>query len=72
MYTRYSNSLCLIKTIKSLYLSQGTEGLLFVVDSSDVTRIQEAREEMMGILRDEGMEQACPVVVSFYLYKESI
>jgi len=35
-----------------------------VVDSSDVTRIQEAREEMLGIIRDEGMEQACPVVVS--------
>ena len=33
---------------------EGTEGLVFVVDSSDVTRVQEARQELFNILTDEG------------------
>jgi len=42
---------------------QGSDGLLFVVDSSDVARLKEARDEMNNILRDDGMQPGVPVVV---------
>ena len=41
----------------------GSEGLIFVVDSSDVTRIQEARDELFSIVKDEAMDAGVPVVV---------
>jgi len=41
----------------------GSEGLIFVVDSSDVTRVNEARDELFSVLRDEGMEVGVPTVI---------
>lgn len=39
-----------------------TDGLLFVVDSSDRERLQEARDELFGIITDESMSTV-PVVI---------
>ena len=41
---------------------QGTNGLIFVIDSSDVARIAEAREELFGIMDSEEF-MGVPVVV---------
>ncbi|CAF0896419.1 unnamed protein product [Rotaria sordida] len=41
---------------------QGTEGLIFVVDSNDPERINEAREELQGILKFPGMSNV-PIVI---------
>jgi ADP-ribosylation factor protein 1 len=41
---------------------QNAEGLLFVVDSADPERFNEAREELMGILNNDEM-RGVPVVV---------
>lgn len=41
---------------------QGTNGLIFVIDSSDITRIAEAREELFGIIDSEEFV-GVPVVV---------
>ncbi|ESN96229.1 hypothetical protein HELRODRAFT_67615 [Helobdella robusta] len=35
---------------------QNTDGLIFVVDSSDVCRMEEAKEELMNILEDDAMK----------------
>ena len=45
------------------YYYYGSDGLIFVVDSSDVTRVSEARDELMSVLRDEAMERDVPCVV---------
>ncbi|XP_065679572.1 uncharacterized protein LOC100214145 isoform X2 [Hydra vulgaris] len=42
---------------------QGLEGLVFVVDASDVLRIQEAREELFSVLKDEGISNGIPAVI---------
>jgi len=42
---------------------QGSEGLLFVVDSSDVQRVAEARDEIFSVLKDEAMDQGVPAVI---------
>jgi len=42
---------------------EGTEGLVFVVDSSDVARVPEARQELFNILTDEGMDTGVPTVI---------
>jgi len=42
---------------------QGSEGLLFVVDSSDVQRVAEARDEIFSVLKDEAMDQGVPTVI---------
>ncbi|XP_047137914.1 uncharacterized protein LOC124814351 isoform X1 [Hydra vulgaris] len=42
---------------------QGSEGLVFVVDASDVLRIQEAREELFSVLKDEGISNGIPAVI---------
>lgn len=41
----------------------GTEGLVYVVDSSDTHRIAEAKEELFGILNSPEMPASCPIVV---------
>ncbi|CAF3555159.1 unnamed protein product [Rotaria sp. Silwood1] len=41
---------------------QGTEGLIFVVDSNDPERIQEAREHLQGILKVPDMSNV-PIVI---------
>lgn len=38
---------------------RGSDALVFVVDSSDTTRMQEAREELERILYDEEVQQTC-------------
>jgi len=42
---------------------QGSEGLIFVVDSSDISRVTEARDELFSVLKDEGMEKGVPAVI---------
>merc|ERR1712010_218193 len=37
---------------------QGTEGLIFVIDSNDRDRIEDAREELSKMLADEEMKDA--------------
>merc|ERR1712224_1044221 len=37
---------------------QGTQGLIFVIDSSDRDRIEDAREELTKMLADEEMKDA--------------
>merc|ERR1719262_169739 len=37
---------------------QGTQGLIFVIDSSDRDRIEDAREELSKMLADEEMQDA--------------
>merc|ERR1712006_10088 len=37
---------------------QGTDGVIFVIDSSDRDRIEDAREELMKLLDDEEMTDA--------------
>ena len=59
----YSHSNLYFDSKSQHYPNQGSEGLLFVVDSSDVSRIPEAKDEMMRILGDEGMEKGVPVCV---------
>ena len=49
-------------------LVQGSDGLLFVVDSSDPVRFQEAKQELLNILLHEDFTPACPVVVSWLNY----
>ncbi|OWF55418.1 ADP-ribosylation factor-like [Mizuhopecten yessoensis] len=41
----------------------GAEGLVYVVDSSDVQRMSEAKDELFGILNSPDMSASCPVVV---------
>ncbi|XP_077995476.1 uncharacterized protein LOC144448959 [Glandiceps talaboti] len=41
----------------------GTDGLIFVVDSSDRLRFSEAKEELFGILESDEMTRGAPVVV---------
>merc|ERR1719281_214479 len=41
---------------------QGTQGLIFVVDSSDRDRIEDAREELQKMLREEEMHEAAVLV----------
>ncbi|XP_033104720.1 ADP-ribosylation factor 6-like isoform X2 [Anneissia japonica] len=42
---------------------QGTEGLIFVVDSADSTRFEEAREALFDILESREMTRGVPVCV---------
>ena len=55
---------CCQKKLRSLWRHyiQNTQGLLFVVDSSDVERISEARQELLSVLESPEMERV-PVVV---------
>ena len=39
---------------------------MFVVDASDVSRVGEARDELLSVLKDEGMEKGIPTVVGLY------
>ena len=38
-----------------------------MVDSSDVARVKEAREELFAVLEDEGMDRGVPTVVRILL-----
>jgi len=44
------------------YYHKGTEGLIFVVDSNDPERIEEAREELHDILKFPDMQNV-PIVI---------
>merc|ERR1712151_516667 len=41
---------------------QGTQGLIFVVDSNDRVRVEDAREELMKMLNDDEMRDAVLLV----------
>ncbi|XP_071797530.1 uncharacterized protein [Asterias amurensis] len=42
---------------------QGTQGLIYVVDSSDKARLSESRDELFGILNNPELPSTVPVVV---------
>merc|ERR1712187_525859 len=44
------------------YYYQGTQGIIFVIDSNDRDRIEDAREELANILIDEEMRDALLLV----------
>merc|ERR1712216_83665 len=44
------------------YYYQGTDGAVFIVDSSDRDRIQDAREELFKMLGDDEMRNAALLV----------
>merc|ERR1712150_301448 len=44
------------------YYYQGTQGVIFVIDSSDRDRIEDARQELTKILSDEEMRDATLLV----------
>merc|ERR1719460_1109910 len=44
------------------YYYQNTQGLIFVVDSNDRDRIEDAREELTNILNEEEMREAVLLV----------
>merc|ERR1719253_2373042 len=44
------------------YYYEGTQGLVFVVDSNDRDRIEEAREELTAMLNQEEMREAVVLV----------
>ncbi|CAJ1348968.1 unnamed protein product [Effrenium voratum] len=46
------------------YYFQGTDGLIYVVDSSDRDRIQDAKEELQKILAEQEMEDAALLVLA--------
>merc|ERR1712028_152945 len=46
------------------YYYQGTDGAIFVVDSSDRDRIEDAREELMKMLKEDEMSDACVLVLA--------
>merc|ERR1711990_782280 len=43
---------------------QGTEGLIFVVDSNDRDRIEDAREELTKLLPEDAMRDAVVLVLA--------
>ena len=47
----------------SLNMNMSFAGIIYCVDSSDRHRLDEAREELFGIITDEGMPKGVPVVV---------
>jgi len=46
------------------YYFQGTQGLVFVVDSSDRDRVEDAREELMQVLGEDEMRGAALLVLA--------
>merc|ERR1711979_172363 len=46
------------------YYYQGTQGLVFVVDSNDRERIEDAREELAKMLMEEEMRDAVLLVLA--------
>jgi small GTP-binding protein len=44
------------------HFSMGAVGIIFVVDSSDHERMEEAREELHSLLQEEGMQSATVLV----------
>lgn len=45
-----------------LFSSLGTQGLIFVIDSSDRTRMDEARQELHRIINDREMKDSLLLV----------
>jgi len=41
----------------------GTQGIVFVIDSSDATRLELAKAELHGVLHDEQLHHACLLVL---------
>merc|ERR1719253_1688566 len=51
------------------YYFEGTQGLVFVVDSNDRDRIEDAREELMQMLNEDEM---CEAVVLVFANKQDL
>ncbi|CAF1554095.1 unnamed protein product, partial [Didymodactylos carnosus] len=47
-----------------MHYFQGTHGLLYVIDSNDRERIQEARDELFGIINNENMSNVPFVIIA--------
>lgn len=47
---------------KALTSTTGTQGLIFVIDSSDRVRIEEARQELHRIINDREMKESLLLV----------
>lgn len=66
LFLRYDNQLVLMissgdyRLINWCYL--GTQGLIFVIDSNDRSRIEEARQELHRIILDREMKEALLLV----------
>jgi small GTP-binding protein len=43
---------------------QGTNAIIFVVDSNDTDRLTEAAEELENVLREEELQNACVLVLA--------
>ena len=52
------------KTRSADFGVQGTDGLIYVVDSSDRDRIQDAKEELDKMLQEQEMENAVLLVLA--------
>lgn len=48
--------------VRVLILFPGTQGLIFVIDSSDKVRIDEARQELHRIINDREMKESLLLV----------
>merc|ERR1712048_733424 len=48
---------------------QGTQGLIFVVDSNDRDRVEDAREELMKMLNDD---EICDAVLLVFANKQDL
>mmetsp|Transcript_49640 Transcript_49640/g.106344 ORF Transcript_49640/g.106344 Transcript_49640/m.106344 type:complete len:182 (+) Transcript_49640:54-599(+) len=44
------------------HYSVGTQGVIFLVDSSDLDRAEDAREELQSLLQDDDLRDACLLV----------
>jgi ADP-ribosylation factor protein 1 len=43
---------------------QDTQGLIFVIDSSDISRIGEAKEELYNILKENSLAKASVLIIA--------
>lgn len=58
----YNGSHATFERLELIRLHIGTQGLIFVIDSNDRTRIDEARQELHRIILDREMKEALLLV----------
>ena len=46
------------------YINQGTDGIIWIVDSNDPTRLEESREELVNVLNLDVIPNGVPIRVS--------
>lgn len=66
LFLRYNDQLLLVVASRDSRLIQwfypGTQGLIFVIDSNDRSRIEEAQQELHRIILDREMKEALLLV----------